>query len=378
VSSLRDSDVHAPADPDEPAHPVAPSLRLDAASRRRRLKWALVVLLAGVLGLGLALRSRPPRTTSSAPPPAPAPLEPPFNFQASSTDTGAVELRWQHRSAQARFRIERAADAGFTRKGTPLASTKAGVTRYTDTPPAGRPFYYRVLALVEGSASEPSPVAWPGPGYTAGLRGAGLVLNGGAAVLGNALRLTDGTPNQVRSVFFHVPLDVRAFTTAFRFRIGPGNATEGLTFCIQGAGPNRLGAGGGGLGYQGIRKSLAVKFDLRDNGGEGHNSTGLFLDGEAPLRNGSLDLTGSGIDLHSGRAYDVVLSADGNTLGLTITDAADHARSFRTSFDVDVAFVVGAPTAYVGFTASSATPGAVQEVLSWTWTSLPTRAHPER
>jgi serine/threonine protein kinase len=367
-----DSDVHALdalAEQDLPAPAVAPSRHLASASRRRRRKWALLAtLLAGLVGSGLVLLVRPAGTTPLPAPAAPAPLAAPVNLRAAAS-RGAVELTWEHRSQQAGFRIERAADAGFTREYTTLASTGPGVTRHTDRPPAGKPCYYRVLALEEGRTSAPSAVVWPGPGYAAGLRRTGLVLNGGAAIAGKALRLTDGKPSQVRSAFFHVPLDVRAFTTAFRFRVGRGKATEGFTFCIQRAGPSRRGSGGG-LGYQGIRNSLAVKFDLRNN------STGLVLDGEAPLRSGSLDLSGTGIDLHSGRAYDVVLLATGSTLAMTITDAADRRRSFRTTFDVEVPFVVGAPAAYAGFTASSAAPGAVQEVLSWTWTSLPARSKP--
>ena len=45
-----------------------------------------------------------------------------------------------------------------------------------------------------------------------------------------------------------------------------------------------------------------MKFDLWNNDGEGPNSTGLFRNGDKPSNPGAIDLTPSGIDLHSGRA----------------------------------------------------------------------------
>ena len=54
--------------------------------------------------------------------------------------------------------------------------------------------------------------------------------------------------------------------------------TDGFTFTIQNVGPNALGAAGGSLGYQGIRHSVAIKFDIYPN----LSSTGLYLDGVQP------------------------------------------------------------------------------------------------
>ena len=127
-------------------------------------------------------------------------------------------------------------------------------------------------------------------------------------------------------------------------------------------------------GCTGVSKSVAVKFDLYSNEGEGPNSTGVFLNGDKPTNIGAIDLTPSGIDLHSGRAYDVMIDYKEKKLTLTIADVEDKAKRFTHTFDVDVPVVVGGPTAFVGFTGGTGEANAVQEILMWTWKSnLPTK-----
>ena len=114
---------------------------------------------------------------------------------------------------------------------------------------------------------------------------------GSAAIAGTRARLTSGALNQTGSVFSTNQVDVTRFSTQFTFQLTSGNLTaDGFTFAIQGVSPTALGGGGGGLGYgfdrssgkPGITKSVALKFDVYDNQGEGFNSTGLYLNGAAP------------------------------------------------------------------------------------------------
>src|ERR1019366_6691736 len=76
----------------------------------------------------------------------------------------------------------------------------------------------------------------------------------------------------------------------------------------------------GGLGYAGIGQSVAVKFDLYNNSGEGSDSTGVYTNGTSPTVP-ALDMTGSGVNLHSGDIMAVHMTYDGATLTWTITDA---------------------------------------------------------
>jgi hypothetical protein len=205
---------------------------------------------------------------------------------------------------------------------------------------------------------------------TVGLTGNGF---GNTPMLsGSSLRLTDGGGYEARSVFTSAPVNVQAFSTSFSFTVGGGpRAADGFTFTIQGAGPTAVGGYGGALGYAGVGRSVAVKFDLYSNAGEGSNCTGLYLNGAAPYQVGSLDLSGSGIDLHSGHTFDAALRYDGASLTLTLTDEADPGKTFTHTWAVDIPAVVGGPDAYVGFTAGTGAYTSTQDITRWTYTALP-------
>ncbi len=142
-------------------------------------------------------------------------------------------------------------------------------------------------------------------------------------------------------------------------------AADGFTFTIQNIGPTALGENGGNLGYRGISKSVAIKFDLFSNEGEGPESTGLYTDGAGPALP-SIDLTGTGIDLHSGHMMHAHLSYDGNALTLTLTDLVTTAI-WTQPFAIDIPTIVGGNNAYVGFTGGTGDQTAVQKILNWTF-----------
>jgi hypothetical protein len=207
------------------------------------------------------------------------------------------------------------------------------------------------------------------PSFTNGFSStAGLQLNGSAAVSGSRLRLTNGGTGEAASAFTTRAVDVSQFATSFNFQLtNPG--ADGFTFTLQGVGPGALGGGGGGLGYQGIGNSAAIKFDLYNNSGEGTNSTGLFLNGAAPVDGGSVGLTGSGIDLHSGHVFNATLNYDGATLTEIITDTLTGA-SFTHAYALNLVSVLGRSTAFVGFTAGTGALTSTQDILSWNFTGI--------
>ena len=134
-----------------------------------------------------------------------------------------------------------------------------------------------------------------------------------------------------------------------------------------------MGGYGGALGYGsstsgtlGIPNSVAVKFDLYNNGGEGNNSTGLYTDGASPTT--PAVTLGGGVNLHSGDIFSVQISYDGMNLTMTITDTTNTADTFTQSWPVNIPSVVGGDTAYVGFTAGTGGLTAKQEIVNWTYT----------
>jgi hypothetical protein len=208
-----------------------------------------------------------------------------------------------------------------------------------------------------------------GVGFGSGFTAGSMVLNGNAAISGTALSLTTTNPTfQAASAWFPTALNVQKFTTDFTFQLSAGSPTaDGFTFAIEGNTTAALGGSGGRLGYGTIAKSVAVKFDLYNNVGEGPDSTGLYLNGPDPTTP-AVDMTSSGVDLHSGHVFSVHMVYDGTNLTMTITDTTNAALTFTQIWPVNIPGNVGANTAFVGFTGGTGGYTANQSVLTWTYT----------
>ena len=214
--------------------------------------------------------------------------------------------------------------------------------------------------------------------FASGFSTGGMQLNGTSQLNGTRLQLTNtSTTDQAGSAFWTTPVTVTSFTNDFTFQLTNPNA-DGFTFTIQGVGPIAIGPDGGGLGYgpdtpgetPGIATSVAVKFDLYNNAGEGTNSTGLYTDGASPTIPATT-LTG-GVNLLSGDIFNVVISYNGTTLTTTITDTTNTTETFSTSWPINIPGTVGGNTAYVGFTAGTGGLTATQEILTWTYSTTAT------
>jgi hypothetical protein len=227
---------------------------------------------------------------------------------------------------------------------------------------------YTINSTSGGSSGGGGGTSTPAVNYPTGFTSAtNLALVGGPTLAAGALELTDGGNFEARAIWYSTPVNVQAFTTDFTFQITPAaaNATDGMTFAIQNQGLTAHGGIGGALGYQGVKPSVAVKFDTFNNSGEGVNSTGFYTNGAAPTVP-AIDLTPSGVNLHSGHVMHAHLTYDGATLTLTLTDTVTNA-TFTASQAINIPGTVGANTALVGFTAGTGGTVSTQEVLSWTY-----------
>jgi Domain of unknown function (DUF1929)/Chitobiase/beta-hexosaminidase C-terminal domain/Bacterial lectin/PKD domain len=203
-----------------------------------------------------------------------------------------------------------------------------------------------------------------GSGFTAG----SMVLNGSSTISGASLTITPNSSTQAGSAWFPTAVNIQSFTNDFNFQLTAGSPTaDGFTWALQGNNTGALGGAGGNLGYMPIAKSVAVKFDLYDNNGEGPSSTGLYLNGASPTTPSS-DMAASGIDLHSGHVFQVHMTYDGANLAMTITDATT-AASFTKTWAVDIPGAVGGSTAFAGFTGGTGGYTALQKILTWTMNS---------
>lgn len=202
---------------------------------------------------------------------------------------------------------------------------------------------------------------------------AGLQFNGSAVASNDTrLQLTDGGMNEAGSVFWNTPINIQAFTTTFQFQLSNAQG-NGFTFTIQNAGPTALGGSASGLGYGGILKSVAVKFNFYNFNGEGSNSTGFYTNGQAPVLP-TVDISPSGIQLNSGDSIQATVSYTGLTLNLKLLDLITN-KAFTYSQPMNIPSIVGSNTAYVGFTGGSGGLSSSQKLISWTYTTQ--AVHPD-
>jgi Domain of unknown function (DUF4347)/Legume lectin domain/PA14 domain/Glucose / Sorbosone dehydrogenase/Calx-beta domain len=199
-----------------------------------------------------------------------------------------------------------------------------------------------------------------------------LYNNGAATQTGNSLLLTNDQTFQRSSSYLIVPVDLDAstsFNTSFQFRLGGAagtNSTDGFTFTLQNsaAGVQALGGEGGNMGYGGVDRSLAIKFDTFENTGFdlGNNSISIVRDGNVLAY---LNAAVAPVDLNNGQLHTAWIDYDGLTdqLNVYVGDAAKPGQA-TLSTTIDLTSIVG-NQAYVGFTGGTGFIGAQQEILNW-------------
>ena len=253
--------------------------------------------------------------------------------------------------------------SGFTLTASATVKAMAAATNFNNSP---------VATAVYTIGSNPFTINF-GSGFAGATT---LALSGSAAINGTRLRLTDTGGNEAGSGFFTAPVNVQSFTTDFSFQLTTPLG-DGFTFAIHGgSAAAALGPAGGGLGYgpdmpggtAGIPASVAVKFDLFSNAGEGADSTGIYTNGASPTTP-FVDMTSSGVNLHSGDVFQVHMAYDGTNLLMTVTDVTTGKVFTNTFANINIPGVIGGTTGYVGFTGGTGGSTAIQEIVSWTYSS---------
>jgi hypothetical protein len=216
------------------------------------------------------------------------------------------------------------------------------------------------IAAVTVKVPPPPSISFPS-GFTGTT---GIQLNGSSAYSGSKLRLTNGGTNEAASAFYTTKVNAATFTDTFQVQMTNPQA-DGFTVCLQSGSPTAIGGFGIGLGYQGIANSIAVKFDLYNNNGEGNDSTGLYINGASPTTP-STDLTNTGINLHSGDIFTIVLSYNGTTLTVNETDTVTGATATQ-NYPLNLAAAIGSSQVYAGFTGGTGGLGCTTDILNWTY-----------
>ncbi|MBX4212332.1 hypothetical protein KW787_02650 [Candidatus Pacearchaeota archaeon] len=205
----------------------------------------------------------------------------------------------------------------------------------------------------------------------------GIVLNGIASQYEDKLRLTNGQ-FQSSSVWYDIPQAVdKGFTTTFQFQAS--GSGDGLAFVLQNESLSALGGEGAGLGYSGISNSLAIEFDFYPNlfgeqiwTADYPNEISLQTRGilpNHPASNYSLEHTVARQKINSGDINTVKIDYIPGSLQVFMNEM-DYPMLMAS---VDLLTILDLPQkeAIVGFTGGTGESSSTQDILNWSFNSVP-------
>lgn len=228
-----------------------------------------------------------------------------------------------------------------------------------------------------------------------------ITVKAAAAISGSKIQLTSGTHSAGGAGYNSQP-NIQTFTTDFTFQIANASG-YGLFFAVQNSNNTTNPLAGGAtngvaasacantLGYgcfgpqHSIGNSVAIKFDATAFNGNNFpqlgspiSGTGLYIDGGQDFSTinafaPEYDLAPFNVGVASNNVMSAHVVYDGTLLTMVLTDTATGATT-RMSWPVDIPAVVGANTAWVGFTGGSPNAAVTDAILSWAyWTGYNTR-----
>jgi hypothetical protein len=207
----------------------------------------------------------------------------------------------------------------------------------------------------------------------------GLQLNGNAAIVGPALRLTPAANGQAGSAFSTSAISLAAnvsFSSFFTFRItnsgGSGDSdglgADGIVFVVQTV-ANNVGGAGGGIGYLGINNSVGVEFDTWDNGPGFGDPNGNHVNFDF---NGAFSSSANAAviptRMNNGSVWSAWVDYNGATttleLRLVESSLVRPVAPVLTQ-TINLATVLGSTNAFVGFTSGTGSAFGDHDILSW-------------
>lgn len=231
-------------------------------------------------------------------------------------------------------------------------------------------------------------ISYPNFNSTTGLtiNGAAAGINsGGQGVVGaggdRVLRLANAL-NQGSSAFTTQSVSLAnesSFSTFFAFQITSnigigdedGQGADGLCFVVQTV-SNTSGGIGGGIGYAGIDRSVAVEFDTYNNGAiDSNNGNHVGVDVDGSVKSVALQTlpTGAGNAdrLNNGAVWFAWVDYNGvtNDLEVRLASTTNRPAGALLSYNVDLVGVLQQSNAFVGFTAGTGAGGGNHDIIQW-------------
>ncbi|MFI1992230.1 L-type lectin-domain containing protein [Actinoplanes sp. NPDC020271] len=200
-----------------------------------------------------------------------------------------------------------------------------------------------------------------------------LELNGTASMITRntgkrVIQVTTGGYKQIGSAWSTDKVDLdRSFSTSFKAFLHHNRpAGDGIAFLAQGHGPRALGGWGGGLGYRGIRKSVAIEFDTFQNSSDpDSNHLAVVLGGNPDRHHKAVTAP---IPLY-GKPFRARITYDAGAHRLRVyVQGLYRTAKERLMLDekVDVARWAGVREGWLGFTGATGDRVSHQDVYDWT------------
>jgi Bacterial lectin len=204
-------------------------------------------------------------------------------------------------------------------------------------------------------------------------RGDDLELNGTASMITRkstgkrVIQVTTGGYKQIGSAWSTERVDLnRSFSTSFKAFLHHNRPSgDGIAFLAQGHGPRALGGWGGGLGYRGIRKSVAIEFDTFQNSADPNSNHLAVVLGGNPDRHHKA--VAAPMPLY-GKPFRARITYDAGTNRLRVhVQGLYRTAKERLMLDekVDVSHWAGA-RGWLGFTGATGDRISHQDVYDWT------------
>jgi hypothetical protein len=265
------------------------------------------------------------------------------------------------------------------------------------------PLFLTFAVLLSPIAMSANSFAYNGFASTAGLT---LVGSAGTKTTGDGtvLRLTPSLDSQSGAAYSTSAFTLGAsdtFSTQFQFRFtNPGgiDPADGITLVLA-ASPTGLGTAGGGMGYQGVPKSVAIEFNTYNNGlslptdaSSNHvaiDTNGVLTDLDLTnvYGNGSCGFTtGSPAQnpntvagcMSNGDLWTANINYDGTNLNVNLLDPFKGSTfNAITNYPIDIASFLGANNAFVGFTAGTGSGFENHDIVNWEFANTATLPTPE-
>ena len=190
------------------------------------------------------------------------------------------------------------------------------------------------------------------------------------------LRLTRDYPSQTGAFWYgRSKMQVaQGFETTFTFRLTYTGfvGADGFAFVVQNISQDSLGTAGSGMGYDGLKNSLAVEFDTYWNDGAGDkndNHISIHTKGKEPNSVSEAASIGSTrtslmIDLNDEDQHTVRLTYEPGTLTVYL----DNLQVLTAPVYLEEMLELSEGAAYVGFTAATGAEYQNHDILSWSFT----------